>query len=276
MRTVLPLFPFRTFSMDGTDLITDDDIKRLAPETFFNVRPHCPSLVCFMAEPMNVRVKKWLQTAIDNSKMAVDHGWSVEPDPKNDKFMVIDSKQMPFKIIVSLEEDITYIAFVTGLNLHDQAPEVLVPIMTDLLVQNNSMKLSKFCLMGKEQTLCLRTDLYTNYMNKKEFNMALESVIMGGRWLLAQLGQSEDESIRVKEMTSLGSAELVKGTSKEEVVAKMVKVGFPEDKAKELVTRLAISLGLEQPPKPDDKAKAAVAKGGKAGKPENPVDNYIW
>jgi len=229
-----------------------------------------------MAEPMHVRVRKWLNTAIENSKMAVDHGWSVEPDPKNDKFMVIDSKQMPFKIIVSLEEDITYIAFVTGLNLQGQAPEVLVPIMTDLLVQNNSMKLSKFCLMGKEQTLSLRTDLYTNYMNKKEFNMALESVIMGGRWLLAQLGQSEDESIRVKEMTSLGSAELVKGTTKEEVVAKMVKVGYPEDKAKELVTRLAISLGLEQPPKPDDKAKVAATKGGKAGKPENPVDNYIW
>jgi len=229
-----------------------------------------------MAEKVHVKVKKWLETAIGNSKMAVDHGWQVEPDPKNDMFMVIDSKQMPFKIIVSVEEDITYIAFVTGLTLGAQPPEVLVPIFTDLLVQNNSMKLSKFCLMGKEQTLCLRTDLYTNYMNKKEFNMALEAVIVGGRWLLAQLGQSEDESIRLKEMTSLGSAELLKGTPKEEVVAKMVKAGFDEAKAKDLVGRLAISLGLEQPPKEDPKAKAAAAAGAKGGKKENPVDNYIW
>jgi len=216
---------------------------------------------------------KWLQASIAQSKLAVDHGWSVEPAPDNECFMVIDSKQMPFKIIVNVEEDVTYIAFVTGLSLGGQPPEVLLTIMTDLLVQNNSMKLSKFCLMGKEQTLCLRTDLYTNYFNKKEFNMALESVIMGGRWLLAQLGQSEDDSIKVKEMSSLGSAELLKGTPKEEVIAKMVKAGFEDVRAKELVNRLAISLGIEKPPKEDPKAKAVPPKTGKA---DNPVDNYIW
>ena len=226
-----------------------------------------------MAEAVHVKVKKWLETAIAQSKLAVDHGWSVEPAPDNEAFMVIDSKQMPFKILVSVEEDVTYIAFVSGLNLAVLAPDVLLPILTDLMIQNNSMKLSKFCLMGKEQTLILRTDLYSNYFNKKEFNMALEAVIMGGRWLLAQLGQSEDDSIKVKEMSGLGSAELLKGTPKDEVIAKMVKAGFEEARAKDLVNRLAISLGIEKPPKEDLKAKAVPAK---AGRPDNPVDNYIW
>jgi hypothetical protein len=225
-----------------------------------------------MAEAVHVKVKKWLETTIEQSSMAIDHGWAIDVAPDNPKFMVIDSKQMPFKIIVNVEPDVTYIAFVTGLNLQGQPPDVTVNIMTDLLIQNNSMKLSKFCIMGKEETLILRTDLYTNYFNKKEFNMALESVIVGGRWLLAQLGQSENDSIKVKEMSSLGSAELLKGTTKDEVIAKMVKAGFEEVRAKELVNRLAISLGIEKPPKEDPKAKAAPPK----GKAENPVDNYIW
>ena len=228
-----------------------------------------------LAEPIQVRVRKWLESTINNSSKAVDNGWQVDVSKDNDRFMVIDSKKMPFKILVSVEADVTYIAFVSGLNLAGLAPDVLLPIMTDLLIQNNSMKLSKFCLLGKEQTLCLRTDLYTNYFNKNEFNMALEAVIMGGRWLLAQLGQKEDDAITVKEMTSLGSAEMLKGTPKDEVIAKMVKVGFEEERAKELVNKLAISLGLEKPPKPDQKPKAEADKGAKA-KGENPVDNYIW
>jgi hypothetical protein len=55
----------------------------------------------------------------------------------------------------------------------------------------------------------------------------------------------------------------------------MVKVGFEEERAKELVNRLAIGLGLEKPPKEDAKAKPAAADKGGKGK-ENPVDNYIW
>jgi hypothetical protein len=232
-------------------------------------------LVKVLAEAIQVRVRKWLESTLTKSSKAVDNGWQVDVSKDNDRFMVIDSKKMPFKILVSVEDDVTYIAFVSGLNLAVLAPDVLLPILTDLMIQNNSMKLSKFCLMGKEQTLCLRTDLYTNYFNKNEFNMALEAVIVGGRWLLAQLGQKEDDAITVKEMTSLGSAELLKGTAKEEVIGKMVKVGFEEDRAKELVNRLAISLGLEKPPKDGEKPKPAADKGAK-GKAENPVDNYIW
>ena len=223
-----------------------------------------------MADPVNVRVRKWLEQTIEESEKAVDHGWSVDVQPDDDKFMVIDSKKMPFKIIVSVEKEITYIAFITGLKLANQAPEVLVTVFRDLLYQNKSMNLSKFCLMEPDDTLILRTDLYTNYMNKKEFNLALEAVIMGGRWLIAQLGQTEDENIKAKEMSSLGSAELLKGTPEEEVVAKMIKAGYTEAEAKALVDRLAVSLGLEEP----DEKGATVVK--KVEPKDNPVDRYIW
>lgn len=225
-----------------------------------------------MADPMRTRVRKWLEQTIEKSEKAVDHGWSVDVSPDDDKFMVIDSQKMPFKIIVDVEDEITYIAFITGLKLVGQPPEVLTTVYRDLLYQNKSMNLSKFCLMDPDDTLILRTDLYTNYMNKKEFNLALEAVIMGGRWLIAQLGQSEDENIRAKEMSSLGSAELLKGTPKEEVVAKMVKAGYEAEEAKALVDRLAVSLGLEMPPAEEEKG----AKGPKVAKKDNPVDNYIW
>jgi hypothetical protein len=224
-----------------------------------------------MADPMPIRVRKWLENTIEKSERAVDHGWQVEVDPKDETFMVIDSPKMPFKIIVSVEKEISYIAFITGLKLAGQASDVLTNVFRDLLYQNKSMNLSKFCLMEPDDTLILRTDLYTNYMNKKEFSIALEAVIMGGRWLIAQLGQSEDENIKAKEMSSLGSAELLKGTPKDEVVAKMIKAGYEEDKAKALVDRLAVTLGLEEAPD-GTKIEPAEAK----DPTENPVDRYIW
>lgn len=224
-----------------------------------------------MPEDMYLTVKKWLEEKLEGSEEAVDNEWTVETAEDNDKFMLIDSPKMPFKVIVSVEDDITYVAFVTGLKLQNMQPDVVAPIYRDLLIQNNTMQLSKFCLMGEDDTLCLRVDLYTHYMDKKEFNMALEAVIMGGRWLIAQLGQTEDENIMAKEMASLGSAELLKGTTKEEVVAKMVKAGYPEDKAKSLVNHLAVSLGLSAPEDP----KAAKAPAVTA-KRDNPVDRYIW
>lgn len=223
-----------------------------------------------MTEDFHLTVKKWLEETLEDSEQAVDNKWKVETDEDNSKFMLIDSPKMPFKIIVSVEEDITYIAFVTGLKLLDQAPEVIAPIYRDLLIQNNVMQLSKFCLMGEDDTLCLRVDLYTHYMDKKEFNMALESVMVGGRWLIAQLGQTEDENVLAKEMASLGSAELLKGASKKDVVEKMVKVGYPEDKATPLVNHLAVSLGLEAP------AEDATATPAMTPKRDNPVDRYIW
>jgi len=224
-----------------------------------------------MADPVHVRVRKWLEQTIKKSEKAVDHGWSVDVQPDDDKFMVIDSQKMPFKIIVSVEPEITYIAFITGLKLASQAPEVLITVFRDLLYQNKSMNLSKFCLMEPDDTLILRTDLYSNYMNKKEFNLALEAVIVGGRWLIAQLlGQTEDENIRAKEMSALGSAELLKGTPKEDVVANMIKAGFSEEEATALVDRLAVSLGLEEPTE-----KGEVVK-KKVDPRDNPVDRYIW
>jgi hypothetical protein len=228
-----------------------------------------------MFDPIHVKVKKWLENTISYSESAVDHGWTVEVDKENERHMTIDTSQMPFKIIVQVDDDLTYCAFITAINTKGMGPDIVEPVFRGLLSQNRFMGLSKFCLIGDHDSICLRTDLYTKHMNKDEFNMALEAVILGGRWLIAELGQSEDENRMAKEMTSLGSAELLKGTSQEEVVAKMVKTGFPEDKAKEFVNTIAQELGLitatesEEPKAPEEEVKEEDEK-------DNPVHKYIW
>lgn len=64
---------------------------------------------------------------------------------------------------------------------------------------------------------------------------------------------------------------LNKGTSQEEVVAKMVKTGFPEEKAKTFVNTLATELGLISP------SETQESKGTEeeANEKDNPVHKYI-
>ena len=227
-----------------------------------------------MHEPMHKKVKKWLVNKIENSKLAVDNEWKVEVAQNDEKLMEIDTPKMPFKLVIHVTPKITYTALITTIKLKNVPPDKLTPVFRDLLLQNKAMEFSKFFLMDDaDDTLCLRTDLYTRYMSKKEFNHSLESVILGGRWLIAELGQTEDENRQVKEMTSLGSAELLKGTSKEDIVAWMVKTGFSEEKAMALVNRIAVELGLEE--KQITKAEENVTEDSESEE-DNPVDRYIW
>jgi hypothetical protein len=231
-----------------------------------------------MFDPIHIKVKKWLENTIESSESAVDHGWTVEAAEDNERKMTIDTPQMPFKIMVQVDDDLTYCAFITGIDTKGMKAEEIEPIFRGLLNQNRHMGLSKFCLLGESETICLRTDLYSKYMNKDEFNLALEAVILGGRWLIAELGQSEDENRIAKEMSELGAAELIKGTSLDEVVAKMVKAGYSEEKAKNLVNRLAQELGLiASSESKETTEEAPVQEAKKEDEPkDNPVDKYIW
>ncbi|UCG69309.1 MAG: hypothetical protein JSV09_16280 [Thermoplasmata archaeon] len=226
-----------------------------------------------MFDPIHIKVKKWLEKTIESSESAVDHGWSVEVDEDNERLMTIDTPKMPFKIMVQVDDDLTYCAFITEINTKDMAANNIEPVFRSLLIQNKQMGLSKFCLLGDNDKICLRTDLYTNHMNKDEFNLALEAVILGGRWLIAELGHSEDEIRQAKEMSSLGAAELLKGTSQEEVVAKMVKAGYSEELAKTLVNKLAQELGLVT----SSESQESMDKDKKEeDEKDNPVHKYIW
>jgi hypothetical protein len=224
-----------------------------------------------MFDPIHVKVKKWLENTISSSESAVDHGWTVEVEANNERKMTIDTPQMPFKILVQVDDDLTYCAFITAINTKGVGADIIEPIFRGLLGQNRFMGLSKFCLIGDNDSICLRTDLYTKHMNKDEFNMALEAVILGGRWLIAELGQSEDENRTAKEMVALGSAELLKGTSIEEVVAKMSKTGYDKEKATVMVNTIAEELGLISPSE-DKETKEKEQEDEK----DNPADKYIW
>ncbi len=213
------------------------------------------------------KISKWLKKKIEDSEKAVDHGWEIMG--LDDGGMVIDTDQMPFKIIVRVEDDLTYIAVMTNIHTAGQPMDNTEPVFRELLRKNKTMGMTKFFLMDEEDTLCLRTDLFTQYMNKEEFNRALEETILGGRWLIAQLGESEDANRIAKEMAELGSAELLKGTAPEDVSAKMVEAGYSQEQAKALVDNLMVQLGMKEKAQEEVVAKQAEED-------TSAVDNYIW
>ncbi len=214
------------------------------------------------------KIKRWLEKTIKKSERAVDHGWEIDEIEGDENTMTIDTDQMPFKILVKVEDQLTYIALLTDIHTAGKEMENTEPVFRALLQRNKTMALSKFMLMDDTDRICLRTDLYTDHMNKKEFNMALESVILGGRWLIAQLGETEDGNRMAKDMTDLGSAELLKGTPGSEVVVKMVEAGYPEDQANILVEKLVTELGLTRENEEGEPLDSKKEKGS--------VDNYIW
>ena len=68
------------------------------------------------------KISKWLKKKIEDSERAIDHGWEIE-EGDEPNIMIIDTPQMPFKIIVQVDEEITYIAFVTLIDTLDVAKE---------------------------------------------------------------------------------------------------------------------------------------------------------
>ncbi len=216
------------------------------------------------------KIRKWLEKTIKDSQQAVDHGWIIEEEGST---MVIDTEQMPFKIIIQVDDDLTYIAVKTAIYTKDKPVEIAESVFRSLLKKNKAMGLSKFFLMDEDDTLCLRTDLYTQHMDKKEFNLALESTILGGRWLIAELGETEEDNRFAKEMATLGSAELLIGTPMEEVEAKMVEAGYPEDQAVILVKSLAYQLGLIEK---EENESEDVQIQTPEEEDTSAVDRYIW
>ncbi len=236
-----------------------------------------------MFDPIHEKVRKWLEIRIKHSEKALDNGWIVEVDDEDPRSMVIDTPKMPFKLTVLVEERITFIALITAVHTVNASNDDAAGVFRTLLQKNRTMEISKFFLTSDADTICLRTDLYTDHMNKNEFNIALESVILGGRWLIAQLGETEDANRLAKEMVTLGSAELVQGTSEEDVVAMMIEAGYPEDQAHLLISKLKIDLGMAEPA--EDETEAATPATEETDEDvyvpteptgENPVDRYIW
>ena len=94
-----------------------------------------------MNGPVHVKVKKWLEDVIESSEKAVDRGWKVEVDEDDETVMLVDSDQVPFRLTVVAGPDVTYIAFITGLNLKGAEAGALAPALREMLVKNKAVDL---------------------------------------------------------------------------------------------------------------------------------------
>ena len=83
------------------------------------------------------KIEKWLRKKIEGSDRAIDHGWEIMN--LDDGGMVIDTDQMPFKIILSFGEEIVHIAFLTTIYTNDMDPEITEPAFRVLLRKNKRL-----------------------------------------------------------------------------------------------------------------------------------------
>ena len=218
----------------------------------------------------------WLEDVIENSEKAVDSGWTVVVDPDDETIMIIDSDQTPFKITAVAGEEITYLAFVTNLELKGIDADALAPAMRAMLVKNREVDFVKFCLMGDDDTVMLRTDLFSQHMNKDGFNMALEYLILLGRWLIAEIEKSGHTDETMRELEKLSAAALLRGMDPDDVRDNLIKAGVGEVKAMETISHLIDILSIQVDEGDEGLVTIAEVPKKRRATKGDAVDKYIW
>ncbi len=256
-------------------IFTTPAIPKMAWWIHFSRWASTPSGDEHMSDPVHVKVKKWLEDVIESSEKAVDRGWKVEVDDDDETVMLVDSDQVPFRLTVVAGPDVTYIAFITGLNHKGADAGALAPALREMLVKNKAVDFVKFCLMEPDDTVMLRSDLYSKHMQKDEFNEALEYLLLLGQWFIAELNKGDNVDDMVGELEKLATGALLNGTDPEEVNANLVKAGIPEADAERMVVHLMELLSIvDDGAQEGEKVTAEVPKVKKARRGD--VDRYVW
>ena len=177
--------------------------------------------------------------------MIVDSEWSIKENPGFPKGMLVENKDVPFPIGLSVEDGVIHVSIYTNIETYDWDKEQKADVFRKLLIQNDESRFIKFVLANRNDEIVLRVDLDTQYLNKSEFNTALSSLIHGGRWFLSQFGMSgygigdmsEEEAL---EILKLGiQIDLNRGREKSEIIRDLVMAGMNENLATEVVFEVA-------------------------------------
>ena len=193
------------------------------------------------------RLKKWFMNNNEESDMVIDAEWKILDVNDNAQKMMVVQPNIPFPIGVHVTDPVIHISIFTTVETYDWEKPKKADNFRALLVQNDESHFIKFVLMGRNDEIVLRVDLDTQYLNKKEFNTALSSLIHGGNWCLTKLeglyygmDEMEGEGVmneeKALEPLKLGiQIDLNRGRKTKDIIRDLVTAGMEQDLAAQIV-----------------------------------------
>ena len=188
----------------------------------------------------------WLETIIQwfseedlGSDLIIDEKWQMLELNGDPSRFAVSNENLPFEIGIYINEDFAHLNVFTNLETVDWEVKDQRDIYHDLLIQNNKNLFVKYYISGENDTVALRTELDLAYLNRREFNDALQAVIVGTMWLMKKMGLLDEKTCDPdsdKGTTDLILKMLKKGSSKHEIINTLINdCGMNPEEATEKV-----------------------------------------
>ena len=188
-------------------------------------------------------IKEWFEQEEPESDLIIDEKWNMSDLNGEATRFAVSNENLPFEIGVYVNREFAHISVYSNLETANWDVKDQRDIYHDLLIQNNKDLFAKYYLMGDMDTVAVRTEVDLEYFNKKEFNDALQAVILGSMWLLRKMGLLDESSCEVSEEELLENRilkMLAKGQKKHEIISCLIENDrMDPETATEIVFNLA-------------------------------------
>ena len=158
--------------------------------------------------------------------MIIDEKWQILEINGDPGRFAVSNENLPFEIGVFISKEFANINVYSNLNTSKWSLKDQRDIYHDLLIRNNKNLFVKYYLTGENDTVALRTELDLEYLNKVEFNDALQAVIRGSMWLLQKMGLLEENLCEEGAERELGNKILKmldKGMKKHAIIKNLIE-----------------------------------------------------
>jgi len=139
-------------------------------------------------------IKEWFSGVDEKSDMIIDERWEMHDLNGDSNRFAVSNENLPFEMGVYINRDFANINIYTNLETASWDVKDQRNIYHDLLIQNKKGLFVKYYLSGENDTVALRTELNLEFLNKNEFNDALQAVMVGSMWLMKKMGMLEEKS----------------------------------------------------------------------------------
>ena len=186
-------------------------------------------------------IMQWFSEEDVGSDLIIDEKWQMLELNGDSSRFAVSNENLPFEIGIYINEEFAHLNVFTNLDTVDWDVKEQRNIYHDLLVQNKKNLFVKYYLSGENDTVALRTELDLAYLNKGEFNDALQAVIVGTMWLMKKMGLLDERSCGIEsdhENTKKILKMLYKGVTKHEIINNLINdCGMnPEDATEKVFT----------------------------------------
>ncbi len=186
---------------------------------------------------------KWFEAGKEESETLLDIPWDtdVKVQDEEHELIIATHPKIPFNIEVYVTKHFASLYIDPGIPTDAMDLAERMRIYKKLLHINTDLNLMKAGLVGNEDRVVIAVDLDLASLNKKEFNDALTSLIIGGERMVETMGLTKELSEYMMERhAQMVITKLQEGESKEEVMDFLVhRVGLETEYAEEFMNRVA-------------------------------------